>query len=207
MEVPDYWLCEPCQSNNGSTSQCIAKQDSGLQASKRQQSARTGPRGKVKYLQEDEVIKLSSCNVSIKPTPPSSSNLLMTRKANPGRPALSMTRRSRVASKSLFTKIPSLTPKPNSSISPMAHGMFPRNGGQKNPITNQHASSSLGEKQNNLRLCFAAIPIIFEVILCDTVKGLIMWNKYSEIVFYCNPYSFKQNIPIETNKFVKMCNC
>lgn len=174
MEVPDYWLCEPCQSNNGSTSQCIAKQDSGLQASKRQQSARTGPRGKVKYLQEDEVIKLSSCNVSIKPTPPSSSNLLMTRKANPGRPALSMTRRSRVASKSLFTKIPSLTPKPNSSISPMAHGMFPRNGGQKNPITNQHASSSLGEKQNNLRLCFAAIPIIFEVILCDTVKGLIM---------------------------------
>jgi hypothetical protein len=79
-----------------------------------------------------------------------------------------MTRRDIFASKSVIPKNPSLTRKPNPSISPMAHPKFPRNGVQKNSMTDQRASPSTGEKQNNLRLCFAAITIIFILTLCDT---------------------------------------
>jgi hypothetical protein len=167
MEVPDFWICETCKSNSGSTSSCKVKQDSGLQASRRQHSVGKGPLGKVKYLDVDEVIKLSSSKVSMKPTPPRSS-LPMSRMASQGSSNFLMTRRDIFASKSVIPKNPSLTRKPNPSISPMAHPKFPRNGVQKNSMTDQRASPSTGEKQNNLRLCFAAITIIFIVTLCDT---------------------------------------
>jgi hypothetical protein len=163
MEVPDFWLCETCESKSGSTSSCMVKQDSGLQASRRQHSIRKGPLGKVKYLDVDEVIKLSSGNFPAKPTP-SRSSLPMSRGASPRR----MTPRDFVAKRSVIPKNPSLTRKPNPCTSPMAHLKFPRNGVQKIPMTCQRASPSIGKKQNNLRLCFAAITIIFIVTLCDT---------------------------------------
>jgi hypothetical protein len=79
-----------------------------------------------------------------------------------------MTPRDFVASRSVIPKNPSLTRKPNPCTSPMAHLKFPRNGVQKIPMTCQRASPSIGKKQNNLRLCFAEITIIFIVTLCDT---------------------------------------
>lgn len=142
VEIPDYWFCETCQSKNGTTSPCEVKQDIGLQVSARKQSFRTGPTGKVKYLHEDEVIKLSSCNTSMKSTP-GSSTLPMTKKASS---TLPITRRAHVAYKSVVPKSPSLTVKPNSNIAPMAHGKFPRNGVLKNPMNDQHASSLKGDK-------------------------------------------------------------
>ncbi|CAK8531752.1 unnamed protein product [Lathyrus sativus] len=86
-EVPDYWFCETCQSKNCTTSPCEVKQDIGLQVSTRKQYFRTGPIGKVKYLHEEEVIKLSSCNISTKATPVSST-LLMTKNASSKPPTL-----------------------------------------------------------------------------------------------------------------------
>ncbi|XP_050881971.1 uncharacterized protein LOC127085498 [Lathyrus oleraceus] len=145
IEIPDYWFCETCQSKNGTTSPCEVKQDIGLQVSARKQSFRTGPTGKVKYLHEDEVIKLSSCNTSMKSTP-GSSTLPMTKKASS---TLPITRRPHVAYKSVVPKSPSLTVKPNSSIAPMAHGKFPRNGVLKNPMNDQHASSLKGPTKEN----------------------------------------------------------
>ncbi|CAI8596234.1 unnamed protein product [Vicia faba] len=160
IEIPDYWYCETCLSKNattspcevkqdvglqGTTSPCEVKQDIGLQVSTRKQTFRTGPTGKVKYLHEDEVIKLSSCNISTKSTP-ASSTLPMTKKA---RSSLPSTRRAHVAFKSVIPKSPSLTVKPNPSIAPMAHGKFPRNGVQKNLMNDQHASSSKGPTKEN----------------------------------------------------------
>ncbi|XP_058751329.1 uncharacterized protein LOC131624402 isoform X2 [Vicia villosa] len=160
-EIPDYWFCETCQSKNGTTSPCEVKQDvglqgttspcevkqdTGLQVSTRKKSFRTAPTGKVKYLHEDEVIKLSSCNISMKATPSSTSPMTMTKKASS---TLPITKRAHVASKSVIPKIPSPALKPNPSLAPMAHGKFPRNGVQKNPMNDQHASSSKGPTKEN----------------------------------------------------------
>lgn len=160
-EIPDYWFCETCQSKNGTTSPCEVKQDVGLQGttspcevkfqitdvglqvSTRKKSFRTAPTGKVKYLHENEVIKLSSYNISMKSTPSSSTSpMTMTKKASS---TLPITKRAHVASKSVIPKIPSLALKPNPSLAPTAHGKFPRNGVQKNPMNDQHTSSSKGD--------------------------------------------------------------
>ncbi|CAJ2639267.1 uncharacterized protein LOC123917495 [Trifolium pratense] len=148
MEVPEFWLCEICESKNGSTSSCQVQQDSGLPASRRQHFVRKGPLGKVKYLDVDEVVKLSSGSLSMKPTS-SRSSLPMSRMASPGSSDFRMTRRDFVASKSVIPKNPSLTRKPNPCISPMAHSKIPRNGVQKNPMTNQRASPSIGPTKEN----------------------------------------------------------
>ncbi|GAU12729.1 hypothetical protein TSUD_122210 [Trifolium subterraneum] len=148
MEVPDYWLCETCESKSGSTSSCIVKQDSGLQASRRQHSVRKGPLGKVKYLDVDEVLKLSGGNFTVKPTP-SRSSLSMSRMASPGSSNFRMTGRDFVASKSVIPKNPSLTLKPNPRISSTAHWKFPRNGVKKNPMIDQRASPSIGPAKAN----------------------------------------------------------
>ncbi|KAK2390496.1 hypothetical protein QL285_064035 [Trifolium repens] len=118
-----------------------------MEASRRQHSVGKGPLGKVKYLDVDEVIKLSSSKVSMKPTPPRSS-LPMSRMASQGSSNFLMTRRDIFASKSVIPKNPSLTRKPNPSISPMAHPKFPRNGVQKNSMTDQRASPSTGDTVN-----------------------------------------------------------
>lgn len=145
MEVPDDWLCEACQSKNATTSPCKVNQDFGLQTSKRQQSFKTGRVGKVKYLHEDEVIKLSSFNFSTKPSQACSS-LPMIRKAIPGSSTLPLSRR---ASKSVIPKIPTMTLKPNPCIASMEHRKFPRSGVHKDPITDQHASSSKGPRKEH----------------------------------------------------------
>lgn len=62
IEVPEVWFCEPCEYKNATTSPCNVNQDVGLQAPKKQQTARSG---KVKFLDEDEVIKLASGSFSI----------------------------------------------------------------------------------------------------------------------------------------------
>lgn len=110
-EIPEDWTCEACQSKNGTTSPCKVNQDFALQASKRKRAVTTG---KVKFLHEDEVIKLSTCNFSTKSIP-ASSTFLMTRKA----------------SKSVIPRVRTEKVIPN---------VIPRIGAQKDQITDQHAS-------------------------------------------------------------------
>ncbi|KAL2340702.1 hypothetical protein Fmac_008642 [Flemingia macrophylla] len=85
--IPEYWLCEPCQSKCASDSPNKANQNIGPRTSKMQQPVKTG---KVKFLHEDEVIRLSSGKASVesknvskipslttKPNPPVSSAKLI----------------------------------------------------------------------------------------------------------------------------------
>ncbi|KAK7411344.1 hypothetical protein VNO78_02777 [Psophocarpus tetragonolobus] len=55
--IPKDWLCEPCQSKHVTPSPRTVNQDIGSWASKKQRAVKTG---KVKFLDLDEVIRLSS---------------------------------------------------------------------------------------------------------------------------------------------------
>ncbi|KAK7304686.1 hypothetical protein VNO77_42572 [Canavalia gladiata] len=131
-KVPEDWLCESCQSEHVTTTTCKVNHDIGLHASKRLRAVKTG---KVKFLHEDEVVKLSLGNFSMKPIL-ANSTFLTNQKAF-------------VGSKNVISNIPpSLTPKSNPPISPPnVLGKLPRNGGvQKKPMTNQHASCPLSKR-------------------------------------------------------------
>ncbi|TKY73311.1 hypothetical protein E2542_SST02063 [Spatholobus suberectus] len=136
MIIPKDWVCEACQSMGISTSPPKENQKVGSWASRRQQAVKTG---KVKFLNEDEVIRLSSGNFTLKPIP-ANCNLLTTRKAS-------------VGSKNVISKIPSLTPKSNPRISPpKVLEKLPRNDEvHKNPMNNQHASCSLSKDYGSCR--------------------------------------------------------
>ncbi|KAG5148948.1 hypothetical protein JHK82_015829 [Glycine max] len=87
--VPIDWICEPCKSKDVSTSPRKVYQDIGLRASKMRWPVETG---RVKFLTENEVMRLSSANFPLPTT------------------------RKTVGSKNV-SKIPSLTPKSYPSIS------------------------------------------------------------------------------------------
>ncbi|KAL5191509.1 hypothetical protein HKD37_04G010778 [Glycine soja] len=119
--VPIDWICEPCKSKDVSTSPHEVNQGIGLRASKMRRPVKTG---KVKFLPEDEVIRLYSGNFP-----------------------LATTRKTSVGSKNVVSKIPSQTPKPYPCISPpKVLGKLPRNDEvHKKSMTNQHASCSLSK--------------------------------------------------------------
>ncbi|XP_027339494.1 uncharacterized protein LOC113853193 [Abrus precatorius] len=131
LKLPEYWLCESCQAKHVTISPCKVNQDIDSQASKRLRAVTTG---KVKFLHEDEVIKLSSVQFSMKPIT-ANSTLLTARKAS-------------VGSKNIISKIPSLAPKLNPCITPpKVLGKRPRDGGaHKKLMTSQHASYSLTKR-------------------------------------------------------------
>ncbi|KAK8465857.1 hypothetical protein PHAVU_009G191900 [Phaseolus vulgaris] len=109
--IPEDWLCETCQSKHDSTSQRKVNQVVGSWASKRKPSVRGG---KVKYLDLDEVIRLSSGKAS----------------------AVSKNVIPKIPSLSPKANLPILPPK--------VLGKLPRNDEvRKKPMTNQHASCSL----------------------------------------------------------------
>ncbi|KAG4392547.1 hypothetical protein GLYMA_04G163100v4 [Glycine max] len=119
--VPIDWICEPCKSKDVSTSPHEVNQGIGLRASKMRQPVKTG---KVKFLPEDEVLRLYSGNFP-----------------------LATTRKTSVGSKNVVSKIPSQTPKPYPCISPpKVLGKLSRNDEvHKKSMTNQHASCSLSK--------------------------------------------------------------
>lgn len=123
-DIPDDWCCETCQAKNGTTSPCKVDQNFGPQAPKRQRDVKAG---KVKFLPEDEVIKLSSGNFPAKPIRGSSS--------------FNIARKAPVASKTVVSKIPSRT-------SPTVLGKLPISGAQRNKMTDKHASQSLSKGEN-----------------------------------------------------------
>ncbi|RDY05096.1 hypothetical protein CR513_11091, partial [Mucuna pruriens] len=128
--IPKDWLCESCQSECVATSPCKVNQDIGMSASKRQRAVKTG---KVRFLHEDEVIRLSSGNITLKPVPANCT--------------LPTTRKASVGSKNVISKIPSLIPKSNPRIPPpKVLGKLSRNEVHKQPMTNQHASCSLSKR-------------------------------------------------------------
>ncbi|KAJ1402784.1 Zinc finger, FYVE/PHD-type [Sesbania bispinosa] len=143
-DVPDDWICDSCQSKNGAASPCKVNQDFGLQTSKRQRAVTTG---KVKFLHEEEVIKLSFSNAPMKPIP-ANSTFLMTRKASVGSKNVISKISSQipsVGSKNVISKISSQTPKSNPGIS-MVLGKLPRNDVvHKNQMTDKHAFHSLSK--------------------------------------------------------------
>jgi len=109
--IPEHWRCETCQSKHDSTSPRKVNQVVGSWASKRNPSVR---RGKVKYLDLDEVIRLSSGKASTV-----SKNVI-----------------SKIPSQSPNSNPPILPPK--------VLGKLPRNDDvRQKPLTNQHASCSL----------------------------------------------------------------
>ncbi|CAJ1975421.1 unnamed protein product [Sphenostylis stenocarpa] len=110
--IPKDWLCETCQSKHDSTSPHKVSQDVGSMSSKRQQSVK---RGKVKYLDLDEVIRLSSWKASS-----GSKNFI-----------------SKIPSLTPKSNPPISPPK--------VHGKLPPRNDEvhKKPMTNQHASFSL----------------------------------------------------------------
>ncbi|XP_020236393.1 uncharacterized protein LOC109815968 isoform X2 [Cajanus cajan] len=111
LEIPEYWLCESCQSKGVSNSPPRVNQDIGQWASKMQRAVRTR---KVKFLHEDEVIKLSSGKAFV-----GSKNVI-----------------------SKIPSLPPKPNPPISS--PKLLGKLPRNDEvQKKRMTNQHASCSL----------------------------------------------------------------
>ncbi|TKY73309.1 Remodeling and spacing factor 1 [Spatholobus suberectus] len=112
-KIPKDWLCEPCQSKGVSNSLRKVNQDIGLRASKMQRAVKTG---KVKFLHEDEVIRLSSGKASV-----GSKNVI-----------------SKIPSQTPKSNPPISPPK--------ALGKLPRNEEvHKKPMTNQHASCSLSK--------------------------------------------------------------
>ncbi|CAL0327599.1 unnamed protein product [Lupinus luteus] len=117
--IPEDWICESCQSTNDTTSPCKVNQDSGRQASKRQRGITTG---KVKFIPEDEVIKLSSGNVPVKHRPGTSTFL---------------TQKTSVGPKNIISKVPSTALKSNYSKSKL-----PRVGVHRNSMTDKHAHLS-----------------------------------------------------------------
>ncbi|QCE13987.1 hypothetical protein DEO72_LG11g985 [Vigna unguiculata] len=109
--IPKDWLCETCQSKHDSTSPYKVNQDVSSWACKRKPSVK---RAKVKYLDLDEVIRLSSGRTSAGSKNVISKIPSLTPKPNP----------------------PILPPK--------VLGKLPRNDEvHKRPMTNQHASCSL----------------------------------------------------------------
>ncbi|KAL3016078.1 hypothetical protein AAZX31_06G193000, partial [Glycine max] len=94
--VPIDWICEPCKSKDVSTSPRKVYQDIGLRASKMRWPVETG---RVKFLTENEVMRLSSANFPLPTT------------------------RKTVGSKNV-SKIPSLTPKSYPSISHLLKYVF-----------------------------------------------------------------------------------
>lgn len=110
--IPKDWICEPCQSKGGSNSLRKANHDMGSRDFKKRQAVTTG---KVKFLHEDEVIRLSS-----------------------GKPSVGT---KKVISRIWKA---SLTPNSNPPISSsQVFRKLPRNDEvNKKPMTNQHASFS-----------------------------------------------------------------
>jgi len=114
--IPKDWLCETCQSKHDSTSPYKVNQDVSSWACKRKPSVK---RAKVKYLDLDEVIRLSSGRTSAGSKNVISKIPSLTPKPNP----------------------PILPPK--------VLGKLPRNDEvHKRPMTNQHASCSLFKGRN-----------------------------------------------------------
>ncbi|OIW15426.1 hypothetical protein TanjilG_12280 [Lupinus angustifolius] len=117
--IPEDWICESCQSTNDTASPSKVNQDCGRQASKRRRGITTG---KVKFIPEDEVIKLSSGNLPVKHRPGTSTFL---------------TQKTSVGSKNVISKTPSMALKSNYSKSKL-----PRIGVHRNSATDKHAHLS-----------------------------------------------------------------
>ncbi|XP_028763523.1 uncharacterized protein LOC114753430 [Neltuma alba] len=154
--VPDDWICETCDSGNDtvslkyaenknfsrdpgfdtsdiaehenmhSTSPC-KMHNSGLQTCSRSQ--KVGGTGKVKFIPEEEAIRLCGGKVSSKSFPANSSMHKMYGQ-----------------SKNISAKVSSMNVKPTSIPPPVGHGKLSRHSGaQKTTITNQQTSHSLAK--------------------------------------------------------------
>ncbi|KAK7411345.1 hypothetical protein VNO78_02778 [Psophocarpus tetragonolobus] len=107
--IPKDWLCEPCKSKDVSTSLCKVNQSIGSSSSKRQLAVKTG---KVKFLDIEEVIRLSSGKASVI---------------------------SKIVISKIPSPTPKYNPCVSP---PKVLGNFSINEVQKKPMTNQHASCS-----------------------------------------------------------------
>ncbi|TKY73310.1 hypothetical protein E2542_SST02062 [Spatholobus suberectus] len=113
MIIPRDWVCEACHSKGVSTSPRKVNQNIGSWVSRRQQAVKTG---KVKFLPEDEVIRLSFRKACVGSKNVISKIPSLTPKSNPH-----------------------ISP-------PKVRGKPPRNNEiHKKPMTNQHASCSLSK--------------------------------------------------------------
>ncbi|XP_054807546.1 uncharacterized protein LOC129309837 isoform X2 [Prosopis cineraria] len=156
--VPDDWICETCHSGNDATLLKYAENknfsrdpavdasditditehenthstspykmhNSGLQTCSRSQNV--GGTGKVKFIPEEEAIRLCGGKVSSKAFPANSS---MHKVYSP--------------SKKVNAKVSFMNVKPHSSSSPVEHGKLPRHSGVQKTTTNQQTPHSLAK--------------------------------------------------------------
>ncbi|XP_057440018.1 uncharacterized protein LOC130731825 [Lotus japonicus] len=171
-DIPDDWCCETCQAKNGTTSPCKVDQNFSPQAPKRQRDVKAG---KVKFLPEDEVIKLSSGNFPAKPIRGSSS--------------FNIARKAPVASKTVVSKIPSRT-----SPSPMVLGKLPISGAQRNQMTDKHASQSLSKGPTKERKHLSKLQVGF--IPDRKVKTLDLQIQKPTKEAPCEDLSARKSLPI-----------